>query len=460
MREALAACWPLLLGIGLMMLGNGMQGTLLGLRANLEGFPTAVTGIVMSGYYVGFLLGSVLTPRILGNVGHVRVFAALASLGSTAALVHAVFPDPTVWMIFRIVTGFSFAGLYIVSESWLNDTATNETRGQILSVYMLVTFIGISGGQFLLTIADPGGFSPFIIVSVLVSLALIPIALTASPMPAVQQTEKIGIRKLYRISPLGVVGIMFVGVLQGAFFSMGAVYGGLQGLSVFEISMFMSLSVIGGALFQMPIGRISDMFDRRQVLMFCALIAGALAIVTVYVAENYSVYAFLAIATVYGGFCMPLYSLCIAHTNDHMEPSQMVAASSGLILVNGAGAIIGPIIVSGLMGWFGGMAFYLFMAAVSFVIVLFALYRMTRREAVPEEDQNDFVAMPVRSGVVAVGLNPEAEWEGDEETEGGASETPHQSLTKASMAILEDLSDDDEEEELMDDGPSIWNRNG
>ena len=458
MREALAACWPLLLGIGLMMLGNGMQGTLLGLRANLEGFPTAVTGIVMSGYYVGFLLGSVLTPRILGNVGHVRVFAALASLGSTAALIHAVFPDPTIWTIFRVVTGFSFAGLYIVSESWLNDTATNETRGQILSVYMLVTFIGIAGGQFLLTIADPGGFSPFIIVSVLVSLALIPTALTASPMPAVQKTEKLGVRQLYRISPLGVVGILFVGVLQGAFFSMGAVFGGLKGLTVFEISMFMSLSVVGGALFQMPIGRISDRFDRRQVLMFCALITGALALMTVYVAENYSVYAFLAIATVYGGFCMPLYSLCIAHTNDHMEPSQMVAASSGLILVNGAGAIVGPIIVSSLMGWFGGIAFYLFMAAISFVIVLFALYRMTRRQAVPEEDQNEFVAMPVRSGVVAVGLNPEAEWDGEEEVH--SSESGQGSLTKASMAILEDLSDDDDDEELMDDGPSIWNRNG
>ncbi|MBE7637132.1 MFS transporter [Sneathiella sp. P13V-1] len=458
MREALAACWPLLLGIGLMMLGNGMQGTLLGLRANLEGFPTAITGIIMSGYYVGFLLGSVLTPRILGNVGHVRVFAALASLGSTAALIHAVFPDPTIWTIFRVVTGFSFAGLYIVSESWLNDTATNETRGQILSVYMLVTFIGIAGGQFLLTIADPGGYSPFIIVSILVSLALIPTALTASPMPAVQKTEKLGVRQLYRISPLGVVGILFVGVLQGAFFAMGAVFGGLQGLTVFQISMFMSLSVVGGALFQMPIGKISDIFDRRQVLMFCALITGALALATVYVAQNYSVYAFLAIATVYGGFCMPLYSLCIAHTNDHMEPSQMVAASSGLILVNGAGAIVGPIIVSSLMGWFGGIAFYLFMAAVSFVIVLFALYRMTRRQAVPEEDQNDFVAMPVRSGVVAVGLNPEAEWEGEEEEL--SSEAGEGSLTKASMAILEDLSDDDDEDELMDDGPSIWNRNG
>ncbi|MBO6826282.1 MAG: MFS transporter, partial [Sneathiella sp.] len=353
---------------------------------------------------------------------------------------------------------------------WLNDTATNETRGQILSVYMLITFIGIAGGQFLLTIADPAGYSPFIIVSVLVSLALIPSALTASPMPTMQEPEKLGIRQLYKISPLGVVGIMLVGVLQGAFFAMGAVYGGLQGLSVFQISMFMSLSVVGGALLQMPIGRLSDIFDRRQVLMFCALITGLLAVVTLYVAEHYSVFYFLIAATFYGGFCMPLYSLCIAHTNDHMEPSQMVAASSGLILVNGIGAIIGPIVVSSLMGWFGGIAFYLFMAGVAAIIVVFALYRMTRSNAVPDADQNDFVAMPVRSGVVAVGMNPEAEWEEEEEAEPAVpyedvEQRPaeeYRTLTKASMSIMEDLSneDDDDEEGLMDDGPSIWNRNG
>jgi len=476
MREALRACWPLLLGIGLMMLGNGMQGTLLGLRANIEGFPTAVTGIVMSGYYVGFLLGSVLTPKILGNVGHVRVFAAMASLASTAALIHAVFPDPFVWIFFRVITGFSFAGLYIVSESWLNDTATNETRGQILSVYMLISLIGVAGGQFLLTIADPGGFSPFIIVSVLVSLALIPSALTASPMPNMQEPEKLAIRSLYKISPLGVIGMLLIGAMQGGFFAMGAVYGGMKGFSVFQISLFMSLSVVGGALLQIPIGQLSDIFDRRKVLMFSAMASGVLALVTLYAADHFSVYYFLGMATLFGGFCMPLYSLCIAHANDHLEPSQMVAASSGLILINGVGAIIGPIVASSMMEWFGPGAFYAFMAIVAAALVIFALYRMTRSEAIPDEDQNDFVAMPVRSGVVAVGLNPEAEWEGDVEGEEEKEPEPavpydeveqrpaesYRTLTKASMSIMEDLSNEDDEDEdgIMDDGPSIWNRNG
>lgn len=344
MTEALRSCWPLLVGIGLMMLGNGLQGSLLGVRANIEGFPTAITGLIMSGYYVGFLFGSVVTPKILESVGHVRVFAALASLASTAALVHAVFPDPYIWVIFRIFTGFSFAGLYIVSESWLNDTATNETRGSILSIYMIITFGGMAGGQFLLNSSDPGGYQLFIVVSVLVSLALIPTALTASPMPSMEAPDKLGIRKLYKISPLGVVGVIIVGITQGAFFAMAAVYGGLIGLTVGQISFFISLSVIGGALMQLPIGKLSDIIDRRKVLMLTAAVT-AVAAIAMYNVEGLSNKLwFMGFSVIFGGFCMPLYSLCLAHTNDHLEPNQMVAASSGLIFLNGVGAIIGQLL--------------------------------------------------------------------------------------------------------------------
>ena len=440
------------------MLGNGLQGSLLGLRANIEGFPTAVTGFIMSGYYVGFLIGSVVTPKILASVGHVRVFAALASLASSAALVHAVFPDPYVWGLFRILTGFSFAGLYIVSESWLNDTATNETRGQLLSIYMVITFGGMAGGQFLLNSYDPGGFQLFVIVSILVSLALIPTALTASPMPSMEASDKLGIRKLYEISPLGVVGVIIVGISHGGFFAMAAVYAGLIGLSIGQISLFISLAVIGGALMQMPIGRLSDKMDRRKVLVMTAGMTAILALVLSQLQGLDNKLYFLGVSLVFGGFCMPIYSLCLAHTNDHLEPNQMVAASSGLILLNGFGAILGPISVSALMSTFGPSAFFPFMATACFCIVLFALYRMTMRPSVSLDDQVDFVAMPVRSGLVAVNMNPEAE-EWDEEETDDTQAKPK--MSKASMEIMADSeSEEEEEEDPMDDGPTLWNRNG
>lgn len=458
MKDALKSCWPLLVGIGLMMLGNGLQGSLLGVRANIEGFPAALTGFIMSGYYVGFLFGSVVTPKILASVGHVRVFAALASLASTAALVHAVFPDPYIWMLFRVLTGFSFAGLYIVSESWLNDTATNETRGSILSIYMVITFVGMAGGQLLLNSSDPGGFNLFIIVSVLVSLALIPTALTASPMPSMEATDKLGIRKLYQISPLGVVGIIIVGITQGAFLTMAAVYAGLIGLTVGQISVFISIAVIGGALMQLPIGKLSDLIDRRKVLFLTATMTAIFAIVMFKVEGLDNKLWFMGFSALFGGFCMPLYSLCLAHTNDHLEPNQMVAASSGLIFLNGFGAIIGPIAVSSLMSTFGPSSFFIFMAGTSLSIAAFTLYRMTKSQSVPLRDQGEFVAMPVRSGVVAVNMNPESE-EWDEDDEADANASPR--MSKASMSIMEETSeDDDDDDDPMEDGPTIWNRNG
>ncbi|WP_169569055.1 MFS transporter [Sneathiella limimaris] len=461
MTEALKSCWPLLLGIGLMMLGNGLQGSLLGVRASIEGFPTAITGLIMSAYYMGFLFGSIITPKILASVGHVRVFAALASLASTAALIHAVFADPYVWGVFRLLTGFSFAGLYIVSESWLNDTATNETRGSILSIYMVITFGGMAGGQILLNSYDPASFQLFVIVSVLVSLALIPSALSASPMPNMEAPDNLGIRQLYAISPLGVVSALVVGIAHGGFYSMAAVYGSLIGLSVGQISIFISAAVVGGALLQMPIGRLSDFMDRRKVLLMTAAVSLALCLVLLELQTWDNKLWFMGGAMLFGGFCFPLYSLCLAHTNDHLQPNQMVAASSGLLLVNGVGAIAGPIGVSLLMGAVGSWMFFVFMGGACSIIVIFAIYRMSVKEAVPLDDQNDFVAMPVRSGMVAVTLNPESE-EWDEEE---PDETSPPKMSKASIGIMADREDEDEEEEdeeqsPLNDGPTPWNRNG
>lgn len=460
MGAALSACWPLLLGIALMMLGNGLQGSLLGIRANLEGFSTAITGFIMSGYFIGFLFGSIVAPRILRSVGHVRVFAALASLASSATLMHAVVADPFVWGLFRIITGFCFAGLYIVSESWLNDAATNETRGQILSFYMVIVFVAMAAGQFLLTAADPGGYNLFIIISILVSLALVPMALTASPTPSVEQTKRLSVFKLYNISPLGVTAMIAIGVTQGAFYGMAAVYGGLIDLSIAQISVFISVVVIGGALMQMPIGRLSDKFDRRQVILMTSSLAAISAGFTIYTQGMESKSLFMFGAMLFGGFSMPLYSLCIAYINDYLEPDEMVAASSGLILANGVGAVVGPIAISSLMAIYGASAFFFFLAAVHIFISVFTLYRMSNKVAVPLEDQGDFVAMPMRSGTIAPTMNPETE-EWEEEFVEEIVPIPF-GLSKAQLSIMEDFDqhDDDDENDLMDDGPSLWNRNG
>jgi MFS family permease len=415
MYSALMAAWALLLGMALIMLGNGLQGTLLGLRATLEGFPTAVTGFVMTGYFVGFLAGSVIAPKIVERVGHIRVFAALASLASASALVHAVFVDPYSWGAMRIVTGFSFAGLYVVAESWLNDRATNETRGQILSIYMVVSFGGMTAGQFLLNLADPGGFGLFVLISVLVSLALVPISLTAAPAPSFDAPSPVGLRQLYSVSPLGVVGGLGTGMANGTIFGMGAVYGKAAGMSNAEVSLFMGLVLLGGMLLQWPIGRISDVFDRRKVIigvtalaMLTALAAGTIT--------DLPVLGLLGVAFLFGGMSLPMYSLCAAHLNDYLDPKQMVAASSGFVLVSGLGAILGPTSASAAMHLAGASGFFLWLALIKCFIGLFALWRVTQRAAVPLEDQGAFVSMPPRASPVAATLNPEtpedaADWE-------------------------------------------------
>ena len=272
MLKTVGNSWALFLGMGFIMLGNGLQGSLLGLRASIEGFSISVTGLVMSGYYIGMIAGSIIVPRIVSQVGHVRTFGALASLASTAILVHLVFLDPVVWWAMRITTGFAFAGIYIVAESWLNDVAENETRGQLLSFYMLIFWGSMASGQFLLNIAPPESFILFILVSALVSVAVIPILVSANKSPAFGISESVSIRQLFNISPLGVFGILASGVNTGALFGIGAVYAISAGLATREVAIFMSAMILGGTLLQYPLGYLSDRLGRRKIIIFTGLI--------------------------------------------------------------------------------------------------------------------------------------------------------------------------------------------
>jgi MFS family permease len=398
MLAALITSWALFLGLALIMLGNGLQGSLLALRASMEGFGTGITGMVMTGYYIGFLLGSVLAPQIVRRVGHIRVFAALAALASVAALLHSLWVVPTGWMALRVLTGFAYAGLYVVAESWLNARSSNEDRGQILSIYMVIVLGGLAAGQLLLNVADPRGFELFILIALLVSLALVPISLTTMAAPAFGEARSLSLIALYRIAPLGVLGCGLTGLAHGAFFGMGVIYARNAGLSIAEISVFMALASVGGMLMQWPIGRLSDRMDRRRVI---ALVAFGAAGVSVFgVAAAYLPAVFLLVVVgVFGGLSLPLYSLCIAHTNDHLETEQMVAASGGLMLTGGLGAIAGPLSAAGALAAFGTHGFFICLAVAHLAIGTVALMHRRAREDV--EQPAPFVAVASRAGAGA-----------------------------------------------------------
>ncbi len=406
MIAAIASCWALLLGVALLMVGNGLQGSLLGIRATLEGFPTAATGILMSGYFAGFLVGSVLTPKMLARVGHVRVFAALASLASTAILIHSLWINPATWTVIRLVSGFCYAGLYIVAESWLNAQATNRNRGQLLSVYMVIMLGGAAAGQGLLNVADPSGATLFILVSVLVSLALIPMLLSTGQTPPFEAPRQVGIRQLYRVSPTGVVGYFAVMMANGAYFGMSAVYGRESGLSIRDTSILVSLIMLGGMFFQWPLGRLSDSFDRRRVLTVVTFLA-ALCAIFAGLSASHSLLGLFALTALFGGMSLPMYSLCIAYTNDYLEPDQIVPASGTLVLIGGVGAVFGPVSTALAMQAFGPNGFFWWLATIHVALGVFAVYRMTQRAALPLAEQGAYIAQSPRQGVVAAALYAE-----------------------------------------------------
>ena len=358
MLSAITTSWALLLGFGVLMVGDGLQGTLLAVRASLEQFPIEITGLIMSVFSVGFLAGSLLAPRIVERVGHIRVFAALASIASAAILVHAVFVNPITWAGLRLISGFCFAGIYVVAESWLNDRATNETRGQLLSVYMVISYVGVALGQLLLNVADPLGYGLFILGSVCISIALVPLLLSAGPAPHFETLSPINIKELFQISPLGVVGALCEGTSTAAFFAMGPVYASVIGYSLSEVSFFMTAGVIGCVLLQWPVGHFSDRYDRRLVLTLTTFAAAGVAVMGAS-ATSLSLLEQLALIALFGGLSLPLYSVCIAHPNDFLEPHEMVAASGGLVLASGIGAVIGPLAVALVMKYFGNAGFLL-----------------------------------------------------------------------------------------------------
>ncbi len=399
MLKTLATTWPLLLGVMLLMVGNGVQGSLLGIRGNIEGFSTLQISAVMSAYFVGFLGGTTMAPEMIRRVGHVRVFAALGSLISAVLVLYPVFLDWAAWTVMRIIIGFCFSGIYVCAESWLNNTATNETRGQALSAYMIVQMIGIIAAQGLLSMGDPSGFTLFIIPSVLVSLAFMPLLLADTPAPTFGTIKRLSFVRLFEVSPLGCVGMLLTGGVFSAMFGMAAVWGTMAGLSVAQIALFVAATYAGGLVLQYPIGRLSDRMDRRQLILALAAIAAVTMLVATVAPLPFS--ALLLVAVLLGGITNPLYSLLIAHSNDYLGKEEMAAASAGLIFLNGLGAIAGPLITGWLMETFGPGGFFLFMGLLFAALAGYAAWRMARRAA--PLDPGAFAGLSPNASSLAVG---------------------------------------------------------
>lgn len=407
MVTILTKTWALFFGFAIICLAHGLQGTLLGVRAITEGFSFVSTGFIVAGYYVGYLAGSILIPILLQRVGHIRVFAALASLASIAILLHTILLDPFSWFFIRIITGISLSGIYVIMESWLNDKSTNETRGKILSIYMIVTFSFVGLGQFLLNLSDPVKVDLFILVSILLSFALLPILLSITEAPKFDNPKRLALNELFVISPLGFVGSFFIGLAHGVIFGYGAVYAITKGLSTFEISIFMVIVSTFGAIFQWPVGFLSDRIDRRTILISVTLIASVLSIF-ILIFSYLSLVVFFIILAFYAGMSLPMHSLAVAHTNDYLQPDQIVAASSSINILVGIGAILGPITVSLFMKVIGPDGFFVYLFIVHLLLGLFGLYRMGKRTKLADLE-SQYVPLPRNISAAGMELSSIAE---------------------------------------------------
>lgn len=434
MLKIMTSTWPLFLGLSLIMLGNGLQGTLLGIRATMEGFDTSVTGLVMSGYFIGLIIGCYYVPRMIERVGHVRVFGALASVASVSILIQGIWVDPFFWWTMRLVTGFAYSGLYIVTESWLNDASDNDTRGQMLSIYMITSLGSMAGGQFLLNIAPPEQIELFVLTSLLVSLAVVPLLISATRAPTFDTPESASILHLFKVSPLGVFGMFASGISMGAFFGMGAVYTTNLGLSVKEISFFMSAVILGGFISQYPLGWLSDRFGRRHVILNTCMFGAILGYYAAFFESTGLM--FYVFAVLIGGMIMPLYALCSAHVNDYLSPKQMVAASGTLVFINAAGATIGSPIAATSMKYLGSAAFYGTIASTMMAVVIYTLWRSRQRDALQEDDLGDFVIMAPTPLSASLNLDVEEE----------AREEAYQEEPEEVQASFEDLAEELKEE--------------
>ena len=413
MEKVLKNSWALFLGMGALMLAYGFQGSLLGVRAVKEEFSLTATGFMMSGYFVGYFIGAKTIPQIISRVGHIRVFAAFASTASLVVLIHAVYVSPVVWFLLRVLTGISMVSIYTVAESWLNDRASNKNRGSVLSVYMVILYGAMGLGMFLLNFSSPKNFQPFILVSVITSLALIPILLTKKKPPTFKSIKAMKLKELYDASPFGMVSSLFYGTIQSALFTLLAVYAVGMNFSIFQISVVTFLLAISGAISQWPIGKLSDIYDRRKVIISVSFAAAFFALCAIFASGTMyydgvlgSSKLWFYIFLILFSFCsLPMFSLILAHTNDFIPKEKFVAAGASLQFTFGMGAMGGPFLCSIFMNLTNLNGFFVFLIFFHILIGIYGIYR-SRVRPVVENPDSQFVAMPQSITPAGIELNP------------------------------------------------------
>ena len=416
MTKVLKNSWALFLGMSFIMMAYGFQGSLLGVRAVQEEFSLTATGFMMSGYFVGYFIGAATIPNIISRVGHIRVFAAFASLASLVILIHSILVHPFIWFILRFLTGVSMVCIYTVAESWLNDRSSNKNRGSVLSIYMVILYGSIGIGMFLLNFSTPKNFQPFILISVITSIALIPILLTKKKPPTFKRIKAMKLNELYEASPFGMVSSLLYGAVQSALFTLLAVYATGMNFTILEISIVTFLLAISGAIAQFPVGKISDIYDRRKVIVISTFGAAIFCLLTILVSRQMYLPDGLAtsktwfyIFFILFSFCsLPMFSLILAHTNDYISKDKFVAAGAGLQFVFGLGAMSGPFLCSIFMDFVGQNGLFIFCCFFHSLIGFYGIYRMRIRQSIDNPD-SQFVAMPQTITPAGIELNPTTE---------------------------------------------------
>lgn len=402
LNVVLRSLWPLFLGIFFISLGNGLQGTLSSWRADYEGFSVITTGLVMSGFFVGAFASSLISPNQIKRTGQIRTYAAYASIASTAILIQLLFIEPPVWFVARFLSGFCIVGIMIIVEGWLNSISSNENRGQLFSIHMMVVWGGLAMGQGLFVVDSPAGVNLFLLASILLSISLIPILLTEikTPEEKIELQESLGFKALWKASPSGVATIGISGLASAGFFGVGTIYAIKSGLSISETALFMTLFLGFGALSQWPLGWISDKIDRRKVILLCCLIVVGICVLLALF--DFSKTIFLILNGLIGASTLPLYSLGVAHTNDRLKPSQMVSASGTIVFVFSIFAALGPFTMSYFLKLFDSFGFLIYLSLVHLVIAVIVFVMMFINEDVDESDQSNFQVMAQRPSLVAM----------------------------------------------------------
>ena len=391
---------PLLIAAGILLGGNGLQGTLIALRGAEEGFSPATIGFMGTAYFGGFLLGCAFITRIMKSVGHVRSFSALAAIASAGTLLLVLIIDPVMWSAIRFATGFCFAGLFTIMESWLNSGVQNSDRARVLALYRIIDIGSVTGAQFLIPVFGADGFAIFAIMSIMITLSLVPVSLGDRSNPQAPEDVKLDLARVWRISPLASIGCIAVGMTNSAFRTLSPVYAEQIGMSVTDVVTFISVGIIGGAIIQYPLGHLSDLWDRRKVLLATTGGAMVAALALVFLAGTGALANF-ALVFVFGSFAMPLFSLSAAHANDRADKGEFVLVNAALMLFYSFGAIGGPIVAALFMQRFGPQSLFVFCAIVYALLILIIVYRMQAREAVPVSRRGRFIALLRTSTIFA-----------------------------------------------------------